>query len=146
MGFWLGLGLGGTTRNRTGDTRIFSPLLYQLSYGTIVNMSCKKRVAELRVQRYDKYSYSPNLFPFFFLAPPKIDLYHLLSSLAKPSSPSSSCRCPVHVRKQANDYFVLFRYFCHLLVTGCQSGEYKRHRYYTAITPLLPGNLYAFTR
>ncbi len=24
----------GTTRNRTGDTRIFSPLLYQLSYGT----------------------------------------------------------------------------------------------------------------
>ena len=26
----------GTTRNRTGDTRIFSPLLYQLSYGTIV--------------------------------------------------------------------------------------------------------------
>ena len=28
-------GGGGTTRNRTGDTRIFSPLLYQLSYGTI---------------------------------------------------------------------------------------------------------------
>ena len=27
--------LCGTTRNRTGDTRIFSPLLYQLSYGTI---------------------------------------------------------------------------------------------------------------
>ena len=26
---------GGATRNRTGDTRIFSPLLYQLSYGTI---------------------------------------------------------------------------------------------------------------
>ena len=33
----------GATRNRTGDTRIFSPLLYQLSYGTIV--SC------LRLQR-----------------------------------------------------------------------------------------------
>ncbi len=28
-------GGSGTTRNRTGDTRIFSPLLYQLSYGTI---------------------------------------------------------------------------------------------------------------
>ena len=28
--------LRGATRNRTGDTRIFSPLLYQLSYGTIV--------------------------------------------------------------------------------------------------------------
>ena len=28
----------GTTRNRTGDTRIFSPLLYQLSYGTNYNL------------------------------------------------------------------------------------------------------------
>ena len=27
---------GGATRNRTADTRIFSPLLYQLSYGTVV--------------------------------------------------------------------------------------------------------------
>ena len=27
--------LRGATRNRTGDTRIFSPLLYQLSYGTM---------------------------------------------------------------------------------------------------------------
>ncbi len=27
--------LRGATRNRTGDTRIFSPLLYQLSYGTL---------------------------------------------------------------------------------------------------------------
>ena len=30
--------LCGTTRNRTGDTRIFSPLLYQLSYGTIYKL------------------------------------------------------------------------------------------------------------
>ena len=29
-------GLGGTDGNRTSDTRIFSPLLYQLSYGTSV--------------------------------------------------------------------------------------------------------------
>ena len=28
-------GESGVTRNRTGDTRIFSPLLYQLSYDTI---------------------------------------------------------------------------------------------------------------
>ena len=28
-------GKSGVTRNRTGDTRIFSPLLYQLSYDTI---------------------------------------------------------------------------------------------------------------
>ena len=32
---------GGATRNRTGDTRIFSPLLYQLSYGTVV-FACAK--------------------------------------------------------------------------------------------------------
>ena len=36
----------GTTRNRTGDTRIFSPLLYQLSYGTIMSFV-------LRMQRYE---------------------------------------------------------------------------------------------
>ena len=34
---------GGTDGNRTSDTRIFSPLLYQLSYGTSV----------LRLQKYD---------------------------------------------------------------------------------------------
>ena len=33
----------GATRNRTGDTRIFSPLLYQLSYGTIV-LICECKV------------------------------------------------------------------------------------------------------
>ena len=31
----------GATRNRTGDTRIFSPLLYQLSYGTLLICECK---------------------------------------------------------------------------------------------------------
>ena len=31
----------GATRNRTGDTRIFSPLLYQLSYGTIIFANAK---------------------------------------------------------------------------------------------------------
>ena len=31
---------GGTDGNRTSDTRIFSPLLYQLSYGTSVS-GCK---------------------------------------------------------------------------------------------------------
>ena len=37
--------MGGATRNRTGDTRIFSPLLYQLSYGTniIAFCECKDR-------------------------------------------------------------------------------------------------------
>ena len=32
--FWSNSLFSGATRNRTGDTRIFSPLLYQLSYGT----------------------------------------------------------------------------------------------------------------
>ncbi len=34
--------LSGATRNRTGDTRIFSPLLYQLSYGTIIFCFCNR--------------------------------------------------------------------------------------------------------
>ena len=42
--------LRGATRNRTGDTRIFSPLLYQLSYGTVV----------LRVQRYGIFLFCAN--------------------------------------------------------------------------------------
>ena len=37
---------GGETRNRTGDTRIFSPLLYQLSY-----LASGKRKAEIKRQR-----------------------------------------------------------------------------------------------
>ena len=47
----------GTDGNRTSDTRIFSPLLYQLSYGTSV----------LRLQKYvDKKKSSKNEF-FLFL-------------------------------------------------------------------------------
>ena len=33
--------LGGTSEIRTSDTWIFSPLLYQLSYGTSVVLQCK---------------------------------------------------------------------------------------------------------
>ena len=35
--------LRGATGNRTRDTRIFSPLLYQLSYGTVFVWDCKGR-------------------------------------------------------------------------------------------------------
>ena len=35
--------LSGATGNRTRDTRIFSPLLYQLSYGTVFVWDCKGR-------------------------------------------------------------------------------------------------------
>ena len=44
----------GATRNRTGDTRIFSPLLYQLSYGTNLLFSATV-VSRLRLQRYIKF-------------------------------------------------------------------------------------------
>ncbi len=44
--------LCGATRNRTGDTRIFSPLLYQLSYGTSVVLRCKGSNYFLFVQMF----------------------------------------------------------------------------------------------
>ena len=53
---------GGATRNRTGDTRIFSPLLYQLSYGTIVLIKIAT-ISRLRVQRYAFFSYFQNFIP-----------------------------------------------------------------------------------
>ena len=34
--------LRGATGNRTRDTRIFSPLLYQLSYGTVFGLGVQK--------------------------------------------------------------------------------------------------------
>ena len=46
--------LSGATRNRTGDTRIFSPLLYQLSYGTNLLFPATV-VSRLRLQRYAKF-------------------------------------------------------------------------------------------
>jgi hypothetical protein len=39
--------LRGATRNRTGDTRIFSPLLYQLSYGTMFISFAVAKVVKL---------------------------------------------------------------------------------------------------
>ena len=84
----------GATRNRTGDTRIFSPLLYQLSYGTskksISRYCCQKKwchqesnrghkdfqsfalptelwhLADLRVQKYNNYLISQNFARFFY--------------------------------------------------------------------------------
>ncbi len=44
----------GTTRNRTRDTRIFSPLLYQLSYGTIFAVKkCQQNIIAAPV--YNNY-------------------------------------------------------------------------------------------
>ena len=51
---------GGETRNRTGDTRIFSPLLYQLSYLAIRLKYKQTELGMLRQRqfliRFDFYS------------------------------------------------------------------------------------------
>ena len=50
--------LCGATRNRTGDTRIFSPLLYQLSYGTNVFLNAGAKIL--------LFSVKPTAFGNFF--------------------------------------------------------------------------------
>ena len=45
--FCNSLFISGATRNRTGDTRIFSPLLYQLSYGTMFISFAVAKVVKL---------------------------------------------------------------------------------------------------
>ena len=46
---------GGANGNRTSDTRIFSPLLYQLSYGTRSGLPSNGR-SGLRPKGHKKYS------------------------------------------------------------------------------------------
>ena len=55
--------LSGATRNRTGDTRIFSPLLYQLSYGTNLLFSatvepCSKLSENLSLRALNEFIFS----------------------------------------------------------------------------------------
>ena len=45
-------GLGGTDGNRTSDTRIFSPLLYQLSYGTSVLTPLSLSICAAKLQLF----------------------------------------------------------------------------------------------
>lgn len=52
---YLGALHGGRTRNRTRDTRIFNPLLYQLSYSAM---------KEALLNRFNLYL-STGLFAFF---------------------------------------------------------------------------------
>ena len=49
---------GGANGNRTSDTRIFSPLLYQLSYGTVF--------LSFALQSYDDYLNCANFPDTFF--------------------------------------------------------------------------------
>ena len=58
----------GATRNRTGDTRIFSPLLYQLSYGTLLDCGCKSRNYFLYLQTFsDLFSLKVHFLWFYCL-------------------------------------------------------------------------------
>ena len=60
----------GTTRNRTGDTRIFSPLLYQLSYGTLNVKQHDFSIASAKVSKIffsRKFSFTFLLFSSLFL-------------------------------------------------------------------------------
>ena len=54
---------GGATRIRTGDTRIFSPMLYQLSYGTLRWSGVFRCFA---VQSYNLFRYCANIFRIIF--------------------------------------------------------------------------------
>ena len=56
----------GATRNRTGDTRIFSPLLYQLSYGTLLVCECKDRDYFLNSQTFCRKNYFSGFQPCAF--------------------------------------------------------------------------------
>ena len=57
----------GATRNRTGDTRIFSPLLYQLSYGTIFvsNRNLSKMFSGFSVAKVGTFFDITKLFCIF---------------------------------------------------------------------------------
>ena len=48
----MGSSLCGATENRTRDTRIFSPLLYQLSYGTFLRKAGAKVLLFFHIRKY----------------------------------------------------------------------------------------------
>ena len=55
---------GGATGNRTRDTRIFSPLLYQLSYGT--RFSLELPYLSIGIAKVDIFSEPANFSCIFF--------------------------------------------------------------------------------
>ena len=58
----------GATRNRTGDTRIFSPLLYQLSYGTIIALIGFPLIAGAKVSKISEHAnFYTNFYTFLFI-------------------------------------------------------------------------------
>ena len=65
----------GATRNRTGDTRIFSPLLYQLSYGT--RFSLELPYLSIGIAKIDIFSEPANFSSHFFKKNIKKDFFAL---------------------------------------------------------------------
>ena len=87
----------GATRNRTGDTRIFSPLLYQLSYGTNLRYAPKGFATAKVTQKF----YSAN----FLLKILKNFIFYWFSSIKT-----------VHLPRCNSAYFfcstIFFAYLC----------------------------------
>ena len=65
----------GATRNRTGDTRIFSPLLYQLSYGT--RFCLELPYLSIGIAKVDIFSEPANFSLQFFKKNIKKDFFAL---------------------------------------------------------------------
>ena len=63
----LSFSSSGATRNRTGDTRIFSPLLYQLSYGTIILQGGFPLIAGAKVSKISEHANFYLTFSHFLL-------------------------------------------------------------------------------
>ena len=63
----LSFSSSGATRNRTGDTRIFSPLLYQLSYGTIILQEGFPLIAGAKVSKISEHANFYLTFSHFLL-------------------------------------------------------------------------------
>ena len=95
--------LRGATRNRTGDTRIFSPLLYQLSYGTIIYASCLKASANIEsflipCKFFPKKITSKRIFIYK-------KLFTALSCIKKTSSATSHCKKIPHNQMAVREIF-----------------------------------------
>ena len=98
------LPLCGATRNRTGDTRIFSPLLYQLSYGTIVFGGANIEVifisAKFLQKKNKKSRFWPEFSPFRPIVAGAFGLFRVANevrsvpSILRISQPSNSAKQP----------------------------------------------------
>ncbi len=75
--------ISGASWNRTSDTRIFSPLLYQLSYGTIISFCLSKELRKshflcLTGRKCKTFSFSPKQKNVFLPLEPKLFVVHIV--------------------------------------------------------------------